>query len=270
MFPNRKIVGTSAVAVLLFVFLASQIYAQSPTATPSTETPENLTPTPSPSIVLSTRQAVVKQLIDGDSIEVVFVDGGQIATIDLANVDAPESVLATECFGRESAEYATQAYQSSPLISIELVGEIKDGKGAGYVHLADGTLLNHVMVLFGYARYDDTIKTSYSEQIEDAESQSKKGNVGLWRNCGATEESPKPCFIFSQDGIDSASMREALDEYPDRELSTSFRHAYYDPIQHEIIVTWVLYLDSSSSGQRVREYFRLPDCLRDRSEVYQR
>jgi len=277
---RHKFVVFGSALVLLFVLLASQLNAQSPTATPTPSTPTStplatvpvISAAPTPSIVtaLSTRQAVVKRPIDGDSVEVVFTDDGEVAIVHLANVNAPESVDTTECFGRESAEYAVQSYQDSPLISIELAGEITDGEGTGYVHLADGTLLNLVMVLFGYARYDYTVESVYTDQIKNAEAQSKQGKTGLWRACGETEKPPRPCFIFSQDGLDSTSKREVLNQFPDREVSTSFRHAYFDPVQHEVVVTWILYLNSSSSGLRVREYFRLPDCLRDRSEVYER
>jgi len=271
MLRSHKIAGISTLHVLLVLLLASQLNAQSPTATPVPATPSStITPTPSTETVLTTRQAVVKRPIDGDSVEVVFTDNGEVVTVHLANVDAPESVGEAECFGRESAEYAMQAYQGNPLISIDLVGDIQNDEVLGYIRLAEGTLLNRIVVLFGYARYDDQTESEFTLQIKTAEEQSKQGKTGLWRKCGEIEKPPKPCFIFSKDGIDSASKREVLDEYPDKEISTSFLHAYYDSIQNEIAVTWILYLDSSSSGHRVREYFRLPDCLRDRSEVYQR
>ena len=271
-----RIVCVCIVVVLLSVLTILQLQAQTPTATPTAVT-DNVTPspipptaTPLPLATFTTRQAVVKRPIDGESVEVVFTDDGQIATVHLANVDAPESIKDVECFGRESAEYAMQTYQGNPLISIELAGEVQDGEVSGYIKLPDGTLLNKLIVLFGYARYDDQVKSVFTSQIREAEEQSKQGKTGLWRKCGETEKPPKPCFIFSQDGLDSASKREVLDEYPDKEISTSFRHAYYDSVQNEIVVTWTLYLNSSSSGQRVKEYFRLPDCLRDRSGVYQR
>ena len=60
-----------------------------------------------------------------------------------------------------------------------------------------------------------------------------------------------------------------LTEFPDEtESSFSNLNAYYDPIQHEVVVTWTLYFNNLSSGQRLREYCRLSDCLRDRSEVF--
>ena len=274
---KRRITGVGTVVVLLSVFTILQLQAQTPTATPTqttvtgtvTPTPVLATATLLPIAPLYTRQAVVKRLIDGDSVEVVFTDDGQIATVHLANVNAPESVKEAECFGRESAEYAVQTYQSSPLISIELAGEVKDDEVSGYVKLADGTLLNKLVVLFGYARYDDQIKSVYTSQIKEAEEQSKQGKTGLWRKCGETEKPPKPCYLFNDREMDSASKRAIFAEFSDvTEVNASFVHAYYDQVQHEIVVTWDLRLDGNY-GWRVDEYYRLSDCLRDRSGVYE-
>ena len=201
--------------------------------------------------------------------EVVFTDNGQIATVHLADIRAPNSIGEIECFGREAAEYAVQSYSSNPLITIEPMGEIENDEVLAYVELADGTLLNEMLVLFGYARYDEDVQGIYAEQIKAAEEQSKKGRTGLWRVCGETAQAPKPCFLFATSELDSATKRAIFAQHPDKtEITVSFRNAYYDPVQQEIIVTWVLYLNSTSSGHRVREYFRLSDCLRDRSEIF--
>ena len=155
------------------------------------------------------------------------------------------------------------------MISIELAGEVKDDEVSGYVKLANGTLLNKLVVLFGYARYDDQIKSVYTSQIKEAEEQSKQGKTGLWRKCGETEKPPKPCYLFNDREIDSASKRAVFAEFPNiTEINASFVHAYYDQVQHEIVVTWDLRLDGNY-GWRVDEYYRLSDCLRDRSGVYE-
>ena len=174
-----------------------------------------------------------------------------------------------ECFGREAAEYAVQRYKKNPLISVEPMGEIVNDEVSAFIRLADGTILNEMLVLFGYARYDGKSTGAYAEKIQAAEEQSKKGSTGLWRVCGETEQAPRPCFPFSDREIDSATKRAILEAYPDgKDVSVSFLHAYYDAVQHEIVVTWRLFLKSVSSEQRVMEYYRLSDCLRDRSEVF--
>ena len=249
---------------------------ESPTATavPPTATAVPPTATAAPTVATTpspARQAVVKRPIDGDSVEVVFTDNGQIATVHLANVNAPNALDELECFGRESAEYAAQAYQANPLISIQPVTEIKDGQLSAYLNLADGTLLNEMMVLFGYARYDgDGGGGLHASRIQAVQEQSKKGKAGLWRACGETEQASKPCYLFGRDEIDSASKRKFLVDHPDTtELSVWFVNSHYDPVQHEIVVLWGLSIDGWSSGWRMREYYRLSDCLRDRSTAYE-
>ena len=272
---KHRIIGVGTAVVLLSVFTILQLQAQTPIATPTTVT-STVTPAPIlatattlPVTPLPTRQAVVKTALDGDSVEVVFTDNGQIATVHLANIKAPNSIGEIECFGREAAEYVVQSYRNNPLISIEPTGNIENDEVSAYVKLADGTLLNEMLVLFGYARFDGQREAIYGEQIQEAEERSKKGNTGLWRVCGETEQAPRPCFLFANSEIDSASKRAIFAYYPDEtEVSVSFLNAYYDPVQHEIAVTWKLYLGNVSSGHRVREYYRLSDCLRDRSEVF--
>lgn len=275
---NQRIAGIVVALFVLFALSATHLRAQSTTPDPTPTTEPNPTatanaPIPTPTVIVKTlpkRQAVVKRVIDGDSIEVVFVDGGQVAMVHLANANAPESIETIECFGRESAEYAVLAYQDSPLISIEMTGEIEEGEGSGYIYLADGTFLNLVAVLFGYARYDDSIQTAYSSQIKDAEVQSRLGKTGLWRACGETEKPPRPCFLFNDTDIDSTSKREALEQLNAIEIDPTYRYAYYDPVHNEVIVTWRLYVDDIYSDWHLDEYFRLPDCSRDRSVIYEK
>ena len=273
---NHKIVIVSTLFVLLFVILASQLYAQTPTATSPNASPAATAattpvtrPTPSTVTTLTTRQAVVKRPIDGDSVEVVFTDDGESVTVHLANVDAPEFAKNTECFGRESAGFVMQTYRDNPLISISLAGETHDNEVFGYVELPDGTLLNKLVVLFGYAKFDDQIESAFTSDIRDAEEQSRLGKTGLWRVCGETEQPPRPCFLFANGEVDSASKRDFFAMYPDNhEIHATFRNVTYDSVQNELIVLWTIAVDGLLSGWRMKEYYRLSDCLRDRSEVF--
>jgi len=266
MLRNHRLVGVGTILVLLFTLLASQLHAQSPSATPTQVTQDASDPTP---LSLTTRQAVIKKAIDGDSFEIVFVDDGEVATVHLANVDAPESTGSVQCFGREAAAYVAQVFQDSPLMSVTMVGEIQDGEVFGYVDLPGGILLNRLVVLFGYARFDDQIITAFAADIEDAEQQSKLGKAGLWRACDATQQPPSPCFLFSRGGVDPASSRAFFVEHPDAdEIRADFLNVAYDPIQNELVVMWELSVNALLSGWRMREFYRLSDCNRDRSESF--
>ena len=194
---RRKSSAVITIVLLLSAFTLLQLHAQTPTATPEAEevasTPVSVLPTTIPT-PLPSRQAVVQTPFDGDSVEVVFTDNGQIATVHLANVKAPNSVGEIECFGREAAEYAVQSFQQNPLITIEPTDKAENDELRAYVRLADGTLLNEMLVLFGYSRFDGQGGGVYADQIKAAEEQSRKGNTGLWRVCGETEQAPKPMF----------------------------------------------------------------------------
>ena len=258
---KHKIFGAGTIVLFLSLLTVLRLQAQAPEETPTavtsttTATPILATATPLPVTPLPTRQAVVKTPIGGDSVEVVFTDNGQTATVHLANVKAPNSVGEIECFGREAAEYAVQSYQNNPLISVEPTGEIENDEVSAYIRLADGTLLNELLVLFGYARYDAQTGRKYAEQIQAAEEQSKKGKTGLWRACGVTEQPPRPCFLFRQNEIDSASKRAFFTAYPDAsELNARFTNVFYDPVQVEIVVLWSLSVDNLLSGWRMKEY----------------
>ena len=277
---KRTLIAIALLALLVPAGLLAQ--TPQPTATPTaaattvaaTTAEPTAEPTATPVPIMAAdrfaaRQAVVKQPIDGDSVEVVFTDNGQIATVHLMDVKAPSAMQELECFGRESAEYAAQAYKDSPLITIEPAGEIKDDQVRGYVTLGDGTLLNEMLVLFGYARFEGKDSGAHSERIRAAEEQSKKGRSGLWRTCGDAEEPAKPCFLFADRELDSKSKRMFLTDYPEaHDMSVSFNNVHYDPVQHEIIVLWDLNVRIWSGGWRLREYYRLSDCLADRIEVY--
>ena len=275
---RNKIIGIGATVFLLLVLTVLQLQAQTPTATPEnpTATTELVTSTPVPTTATSTltttlskRQAVVKRPIDGDSIEIVFVDDGTIATVHLANVDAPEFSDHIECFGRESSEFVTQTFRDNPLVSVSLTGDVQDGEVFGYVELPDRTLVNRLLVLFGYGKFDDQIKSTFTSDIKDAEELGKRGKAGLWRVCGETEQPPQPCFLFSQNGIDSASKQAFFVEFPDAsELRGYFSNVTYSPAQNELVVIWSISIDDTLSGWIMREHYRLWDCSRDRSEVY--
>ena len=112
------------------------------------------------------------------------------------------------------------------------------------------------------------VHSEFTLQIKEAEEQSRQGKTGLWRTCGETEKPPKPCSLFNDREMDSASKRAIFAQFSDvTEVNVDFVHAYYDQVQHEVIVTWDVRLDGEW-GWRMNEVYRLVDCLRDRSEVY--
>ncbi len=273
---RNKIVGIGTIVFLLLVLTVLQLQAQTPSATPENPaaTTEQVTSTPASTIttsaqttIHSARQAVVKMVVDGDSIEVVFTDDSTVAIVHLANVDAPEFSDYIECFGRESFEFVTQTFRDNPLVSVSLTGDVQNGEAFGYIKLPDRTLVNKLLVLFGYGKFSDQTKSAFTPGIKDAEEQGKRGKAGLWRACGESEQLHQSCFLFSE--IDAASKQDFFVEFPNAsEIKGYFSNVAYNPARSELAVIWSISIDDTLSGWIMREHYRLWDCSRDRSEVY--
>lgn len=273
---RHKVVGIGAIVFLLLLLSVLQLQAQNPTPESPTATSESTTSvsasaaaTSDSEPLLSGRQAVVRRAVDGDSIAITFIDDGTAATIHLANVDAPEFSDRVECFGRESFEFVTQTFRDNPLVSVSLAGDVQDNEAFGYVELPDRTLVNRLLVLFGYGKFSDQIKSAFAADIKNAEEQSKLGKAGLWRVCDTTQQPPSPCFLFSRGGVDPASSRAFFIKHPDAdEIRANFLNVAYDPVRNELMVMWELSVNALLSGWRMKEFYRLSDCNRDRSESF--
>lgn len=260
---NRKLAGLALALASLFALTALQLQARTPT-------PASPAPTMTPSPLSSSRDAVLKSALDGDSFTLTFTDSGQDATVHLANVDAPDSVTAAECFGRAAAAYAARIVRETPRVSVRTVGDLKDGELSAYLVTPAGYLLNEQIVQLGYARFSDHVRTLFTESIQAGQEQAETERAGLWRACPETEE-PKPCHLFSGAGMDSASKRALHKAFPElSEIQINLLNVSYDPVQHELIALWHIWADRASRGLRVREYYSLSDCLRIRSEIFER
>lgn len=90
---RHKVVGIGAIVFLLLLLSVLQLQAQNPTPESPTATSESTTSvsasaaaTSDSEPLLSGRQAVVRRVVDGDSIAITFIDDGTAATIHLARV----------------------------------------------------------------------------------------------------------------------------------------------------------------------------------------
>ena len=266
-----KLAGLALALVLLFALTALQLQARTPTpaSTPESDS-TSPAPTVTPSPLSSARDAVLKSALDGDSFTLTFTDNGQDATVHLANVDAPESTTTVECFGREAAAYAARLVRETPHVSVRTVGALKDGEVSAYLVAPEGYLLNEQILKLGYARFSGDVRTLFTEGVQASQEQAQTERAGLWRACPETEE-PQPCYLFSGAGIDSASKRALHEAFPElSEIQVNLLNVTYDPVQHELIVLWHIWADRASRGLRIREYYSLSDCLRVRSELFER
>ncbi len=124
----------------------------------------------------------VERVIDGDTF---VLENGQ--KVRLIGIDAPE----LEKQGEEGEYYANEARDFlDKLISKKRVYLIKDTSETDkykrllrYVYLEDGSFINEILVLEGYAQakeYKPDVK--HFQQLKTAEQKAKKSNEGIWGN----------------------------------------------------------------------------------------
>jgi micrococcal nuclease len=134
-------------------------------------------------------QATVVKVIDGDTIQANVE--GQIETIRLIGIDAPESVdtkKPVQCFAMEASNRARELLTNK---GIFLEKDSTQGdediyyRKLRYIFLLDGTNFNKLMVAEGYAReysyYGKQYK--YRDEFKRANVEAKGSNKGLWGSC---------------------------------------------------------------------------------------
>ena len=276
---KRSVAGLVFAVAFLFAPTALQLHAQTPTPTPApgtTTEPDSgrsdstsPAPTVTPSSLSPPRNAVLNSALDGDSFHLTFTDNGQAATVHLANVDAPESVARVECFGRESAAYAARLVRKMRHVSVFTLGEVKDGEVSGYLATPSGSLLNELIVMFGYGRFRGDVRTLFTQGVQESQRKAESGKAGLWGACGETE-APKPCFVFAAGKMDGASRRTLDERHPELSgLQVNLLNVSYDPVRHELIALWHIWADRASKGLRMRERYSLTDCQRSGTEIFE-
>ncbi len=140
--------------------------------------------------------AVVRQAVDGDTIDVVLLrnDGTSSANterIRLIGIDTPETKrpdTPLECFAKKaSAATAALLPQATP-VHLERDVEERDryGRLLAYVFRAsDGLFVNHELVRTGFAAsYPYPPNVTYADDFRDAADAARAAGVGLWGTCG--------------------------------------------------------------------------------------
>lgn len=132
-----------------------------------------------------TNQALVTRVVDGDTIEVRLTDGDE--KVRLVGIDTPETVdprKPVQCFGKEASNRMkslvadkTVRLESDPYSA----DRDKYGRLLRYVFLTDGTSVNKIMILEGYAHeYTYDVAYRYQGEFKAAEVAAKQAERGLW------------------------------------------------------------------------------------------
>ena len=130
--------------------------------------------------------AVVRQVVDGDTIEVRV--GNRNETVRLLGIDTPETVhpdKPVECFGPEASARTKQLLPRGTMVRIERDTEARDhfGRLLLYVFLGD-QMVNELLVREGLARpLSIEPNTTHTARLQRAADEARTANVGLWAAC---------------------------------------------------------------------------------------
>ena len=120
--------------------------------------------------------ARVSRVIDGDTIEVTL--GGETQRVRLLLVDTPEVHGGKECYGPEASAYVSSLLAEGSELRLER--DVTDvdffGRLLRYVYLADGRMLNELLVEGGYATvYRFPSDVLHEQRLRDAEGPRPRG-----------------------------------------------------------------------------------------------
>lgn len=134
-------------------------------------------------------KVTVKEVVDGDTIQVVYK--GKQETVRMILIDTPETKDPKKCiqlYGPEATAY-TKKYllDTSKKVHIELDKETRDqyGRLLAYVYVND-TMFNELLLQSGLARiavYEPN--TKYLKKMQATETKAKTDKKGIWSNQNA-------------------------------------------------------------------------------------
>ena len=163
--------------------------------------------------VIDESQAVVSRVIDGDTID--FTIGGETRRVRLLLVDTPEVHGGEECYGPEASAYVSSLLPEGTEVRLER--DVTDvdffGRLLRYVYLADGRMLNELLVEGGYATvYPFGSDVLHEQRLREAEARAREAGAGLWTAC-ETEDADEA--DDEDEVVDEGSEGECDSAYPD-------------------------------------------------------
>ena len=111
-----------------------------------------------------------------------------LGSVRLIGIDTPEVYGGVECFGREASEFVKGLLPLGTRVRYRVGVEERDryGRLLAYVWLADGRMLNRVLINKGYAQ-PLTIppNVTFADVFRAGARAARQAGRGLWRACGA-------------------------------------------------------------------------------------
>lgn len=119
---------------------------------------------------------VVAHVLDGDSFN--CTDG---RSVRLLLVDAPDAGRFGSVARRALATFLPA--RSTVRLETDSIPQDEQGRTLAYVHLADGRLINEILVREGYAFYKPSRENDrYADRLRAAEEAAHREKEGVWSN----------------------------------------------------------------------------------------
>ena len=143
-------------------------------------------------------EALVDEIIDGDTIVVTFTNGVS-ERLRLLGIDTPETrdpSRPVQCFGAEATNRLTELISPGTAVYLERDVEARDqyGRLLAYVfRSSDGVMVNELLIREGYG--DLSIyepNTAYLDVLDHAVTEARTANLGLWDKCGGPDVALDP------------------------------------------------------------------------------
>jgi endonuclease YncB( thermonuclease family) len=132
----------------------------------------------------------VVQVFDGDTLAIDEPDGqSQTTRIRLWGIDTPETGKGSDTekmyYGDEAAVFVKNIIEGRQVtVYLDEKNNSRDKyyRLLAYLVLADGTVLNELLIKEGYAYSDERFKHSFLNKYAQLESIARRNNKGLWEN----------------------------------------------------------------------------------------
>jgi micrococcal nuclease len=131
---------------------------------------------------VSAEMAVVKRVIDGDTIE--LTDGRKVRYIGVDTPELHHPIKKVQCFGKEAMEENAKLVEGKKIKMVKDVSEVDKYKRLLRYIYVDGIFVNEYMAKEGYARpatFPPDVK--YAELFREVAEEARIKNKGLWNKC---------------------------------------------------------------------------------------
>ena len=137
--------------------------------------------------------ATVTHVVDGDTIDIIFDGSFEELRVRMLGINTPETVdprKAVECFGKDASNYLKDLLTGEHVyLEADPMADERDkyGRLLRNVYLADGTDINAMMVLQGYAYAYTSFPLDQNRKVEliAYEKEAELAQRGLWGACSS-------------------------------------------------------------------------------------